>query len=109
MKEIQYDANYYEPNIRILKNYIITFHNNLVILYDLIGNKLDEKKLLFDDIFSDLYTIYDICIINDNHLIAFAKLLDICFIYFSISINNQCFGKEYIVGQIEKKLNILFI
>ena len=45
MAEIKIIAESFEPNIILLKNYIITFNNNLIILYNLNGLILDKIEI----------------------------------------------------------------
>ena len=109
MNEIQFVSNHYKPNIRIVKKYIITFDKNLIILYNLKGNRLDDINLVDYNL-----KIYDICIINDNYLIAFVTKNEINGFYFyfhfikyyylSISINNLCFTINSIKS-IESRVN----
>ena len=61
MKIINLSATNFKPNLRILKNYIITFWDDLIELYDLKGNLLD--KIIFDR------HILNIEIINNNYAI----------------------------------------
>ena len=63
MKVLNLTANYFKPNLRILKNYVITFWENLIALYDL------EGKLLDSIIFKNRI-IVNIEIVNDNYMIA---------------------------------------
>ena len=54
-----------EPNIRILKNYAITFDENYLTLYDLKGNKLHTYNFF--------YNIKNICTINTKFLLLITK------------------------------------
>ena len=63
MKVIKLEAEFFKPKLRILKNYIITFKNDLLKLYDLEGNLLDNVKFKNRD-------ILNIEIINDNFIIV---------------------------------------
>lgn len=64
MQEIKITSNNYIPNIKILKNHIVTFKKKCIDLYDIKGNLLDSSKI------DSKYKIHDICFINDNYLIA---------------------------------------
>ena len=63
MKIINLRANSFKPNLRILKNYIITFEDKIIELYDLKGNLLDN--VIFRN-----RNIVNIEIINDNYMIV---------------------------------------
>ena len=69
MKEIQFYADNYKPNLRISKKHIITFGKDSMILYNLKGNELDITNFHF----IEEEEISDICIINENYLIVFVK------------------------------------
>ena len=63
MKQLNLKAINFRPNLRILKNYIITFDDNLIELFDLNGNLLDNVKFTNRN-------IVNIEIINDNYIIV---------------------------------------
>ena len=63
MKQFDLKAKYFRPNLRILKNNIITFDDNLIELFDLNGNLLDF--VIFKN-----RKIVNIEIINDNYIIV---------------------------------------
>ena len=63
MKKLDITTNYFRTNLRILKNFIITFDNNSIKLFDLSGNLLDNVKFTNRN-------IRNIEIINDNYIIV---------------------------------------
>ena len=67
MKQLDLKAKYFRPNLRILKNNIITFDDKLIELFDLNGNLLD--LVIFKN-----RNIVNIEIINDNYIIVATPL-----------------------------------
>ena len=65
MKEIEITSNNYNPNLRILKNHIVTFNEQFIYLYSTDESLLDSIKNNLEK------EIIDICIINNNYLIGF--------------------------------------
>ena len=63
MKEIEVNITNLKPNLRIIKNYFIIFERNVIKLFDLNGNILDNIK--FENI-----KIVNIEISNDNFIIV---------------------------------------
>ena len=63
MQTIYLTANFFKPNLRILKNYIITFNKREIKLYDLKGTILDNVIFKNRD-------IVNIEIIKDNYIIV---------------------------------------
>ncbi len=78
MTEIKIISIDYKPCIRILGNYIITFINKTIELFDFKGFKLDSLECDLNKYISD------ICIIHNNLFIAIAET-DLLEIY----INNN--------------------
>ena len=93
----------YEPNLLILKNYIIVYDIGKIILYDLNGEKLNEY-------ISEYFWFDKIIKINDNNFISFYSRT-----LYKIEINNNNI-KVYILKIFNNHLdlfdlikNILFI
>ena len=63
MKEIEVNITNLKPNLRIIKNYFIIFERNIIKLFDLNGNILDNIK--FENI-----KIVNIEISNNNFIIV---------------------------------------
>ena len=68
MEEIEITSNNYNPNIRIVKNHIITFNEAFIYLYNIEGGLLDVEIKT---------EIKDICIINNNYLIGYNNYNDL--------------------------------
>ena len=82
---IEVKTKKYKPNLRFLKDKIITFDENTLTLYDLKGNELDY--LFIGDIF-------DICVVNNK---------------FILIIKNDCIIPIIIDKDIQKNKDILKI
>ena len=97
MKELNIIAHNFKPNLRILQNYIITYEEKKIKLFDSKANILDAYKFG--------YYIKDIIIINENHFISVFK-----FDFYFIKINNGHFEIKNIIDKGLIKINdILFI
>ena len=97
MKELNIIAHNFKPNLRIIQNYIITYEEKQIKLFDSKANILDAYE--FD------YYIKDIIIINENHFISVFK-----YGFYVIKINNGYFEIKNIIDKGLKKINdILFI
>ena len=83
MKEIEITSNNYNPNIRILKNHILTFNETFIYLYNIEGKLLDTQKKT---------GVVDIWIINNNYLIGY----NICKGLFEIIIKEKYLEIKYI-------------
>ena len=105
MEEIKITANCYKPNIIILKNYIITFKNNLVILYDLNGLKLDTIEIEINKQINNMYKI------DNNHFLVatYNVLYDIIIFYDKLKINNQMILIDRIFDCLILKNNLLIL
>ena len=95
MKEIEITSNNYNPNLRIIKNHIVTFNGLFIYLYSIEGNLLDSIKINYEK------AIIDICIINNCYLIGFT-VNDL----FKINIKDEHLEiKDNILGKKKKNLN----
>jgi len=95
MQEIEITSNNYNPNLRILKNHIVTFNGLFIYLYSTEGNLLDSIKINYEK------AIIDICIINNYYLIGFT-VNDL----FKINIKDEHLEiKDNILGKKKKNLN----
>ena len=105
MAEIEITANCYKPNIIILKNHIITFNNNLVILYDLNGLKLDTIEIEINKQINNMYKI------DNNHFLVapYNALYDIIIFYDKLKINNKMILNEKIFDCLILKNNLLIL
>ena len=64
----------YNPNIRFLKHYIISFEEKYIDLYDIQGFTYNVFDMDFDnDSYYHNNDIIDIFIIDDNYLIAISE------------------------------------
>ena len=92
MDEISVTSTNYIPNIRILTNYIITFNEKSIILFDLKGSTLDSIN---NNINED---IKDILKIDNNKIIAISEylLLQIVINDNKLEIQNKHFFKDKI-------------
>ena len=61
---IEVEAKKYNPNLRFLKDYIITFDEYTLTLYDLKGNKLDSLVIGY---------IIDICVVNNKFILIMKR------------------------------------
>ena len=61
---IEVKAKNYKPNLKFLKDYIITFDENTLTLYDFEGKELDN--LVIDNIF-------DICVVNNKFILIMKR------------------------------------
>ena len=97
MEVINLKAIDFKPNLRILKNYFITFDEHLIILYDLKGNILDNIR------FINKYII-NIEAINDNSI-----LVVFSYIILILKINNKEFHNMIKMPSNFKIKNIIYI
>ena len=105
MAEIIINSINYKPNIRILKNHIITFNNNEIILFDHKGYKIDSLTLNINK------DILDICVIKTNLFISMTNT-DLFEIYINnnkLEIKNIIFGRDNIIDSLYIKKYNLFI
>ena len=95
MSVIEINSINYKPNIIIFENYIVTFKDQFIYLYNM------EGKLLFNDFIKSEANIDDLCIINNNYLIGYAK-----YVFFKVIINNKDFEIENNI--LESSFNEIF-
>ena len=95
MSIIEIKSINYKPNIIIFENYIVTFKDQFIYLYNM------EGKLLFNDFIKSEANIDDLCIINNNYLIGYAK-----YVFFNVIINNKDFEIENNI--LESSFNEIF-
>ena len=86
MSIIEIKSINYKPNIIIFENYIVTFKEKFIYLYNM------EGKLLFNNFIKSEANIDDLCIINNNYLIGYAK-----YVFFKVIINKKEFEIENII------------
>ncbi len=91
MNELNIIAHNFNPNLRILQNYIITYEDKKIKLFDLKANFLDICE--FGNI------INDIKIINENHLIGISS-----FDLYIIKINDGHFESKNIIDKYWQKI-----
>lgn len=103
MAEIKIIAESFEPNIILLKNYIITFNNNLIILYNL--NSLILDKIEINQKISYLNKI------DNNYFIAISinNLFKINIIYDRLLVYNIIKLEEIFTSCLALKNNIFIL